>query len=259
MAIFATALKVAKTKGSVHLRKISKEAGVKPTLEQLNEAKKWDRRIEKSQNLKNTVNTLLKSQNPILDLLANQYHYEMKSNGKITKKLKERMKASGLKTKEVNERSKLIRRRSKQMDKLTKSPNFNAVVDVLQGELNTKIKTEEKEKEKLKRLIKTNILALENELLFKYTAVFDEQTPKDLSEIIDFKDQRIYVDFMENPTWNMVFIISKLVDTTVLDLEHNTSPDLIIEYQEEFILTTIESFEYAVEDIKNTIILILED
>lgn len=261
MAIFTTALKLAKTKGTAGVRKTSKLNNVKPTANQLNEARRWDTRIKKVESLKNTSNTLLKSKNPVLDLLANKYNFEMRKNGKISKTLENQLRQSGLSQQEILNRTNMIKRRSKQMDKLAQNTNLKAVLDIIKSELDFKIKEEDddaNEQQKIKRIIKSYIRLLEEELLYKYKGTDTEQNDYDLSNIINFNDEINKVDDVERANFGMVNVISKMVNETVLDLEHNTSPDLLIEYEEEFIITRVDSLITTINDIKESINFILE-
>ncbi|MGL6168827.1 MAG: hypothetical protein ACRC0Y_11110 [Fusobacteriaceae bacterium] len=257
------------TKSLVLLKKSigSKTVKSKLSKEQLKNIKSWNAKINKMSNYKNTINNMLISDNPLVDILGNKLSFDLNSKGYITQTTKNLIRESGLNFDAIQQRANIFQRRTKKLNEMAKSVNSRNLIEILTQEKAQNIKEATKnikdffddgdeERSKILRCIENSLKSLEIEIYERYR--FYENTGRELyPKLFNLNRFLLQLPKIVKPTWLMCDLIDDLIKNVYLDIEHNTSPEIVVEYDDEFILTNFGSVQKAIDEIENSVDIIL--
>jgi hypothetical protein len=257
------------TKSLVLLKKSigSKTVKSKLSKEQLKNINSWNAKIKKISNYKNTINNMLISDNPLVDILGNKLNFDLNSKGYITQSTKKLIRESGINFDIIQQRSNMFMRRTKKLNEMAKSVNSRNLIEILTQEKSQNIKEAVKkisdfldegdeERSKILRSIENSLRSLNLEIYDRYR--FYEVDGREIyPQLFNLNHFLLQLPKIVKPTFLMSDLIDDITKNLYLDIEHNTSPEIIVEFEDIFTLTTLGGVNQAIENIEESVNLIL--
>lgn len=257
------------TKSIVLLKKSIGSKTVKTNLskEQLKNINSWNAKINKMSKYKNTINNMLISDNPLVDILGNKLSFDLNSKGYITQTTKNLIRESGINFDQIQQRANMFYRRSKKLNEMAKSVNSRNLIEILTQEKSQNIKDAikkisdffddgDEERSKILRAIENSLQSLNIEIFDRYR--FYEVDGREIyPQLFNLNHFLLQLPKIVKPTYLMSDLIDDITKNIYLDIEHNTSPEIVVEFEDTFTLTTLGGISQAIENIEDSVNIIL--